>query len=738
MPTSRQGTANIGHTPWLDTTRLRLSSTRLRRGATLTGVIVALQIVIFTGFYSGQVIPPYDFLGTYAGEAFVWWTDGGFFSSPEWIPYVRGGYPAGAGLQNSGWYIPTGITTLFSPYTLHMAAILAALHVAFGAYGMYFLLRAFRAGFGVALFASVAIFFGVGFYSNASHIDIARSYAWLPWILLVLTPMWQWKKWWSIPLATLILWQALTGMYPGMLFAAVYALIPWMTVVILMYRPRFTAFLLPLIVSGIAALLLSMPRILPFLLLDSGDSVTGTGNQSQFTPSIFGTLLFGYGFDYQMPNDLTMRSFFVPATVIVLALFARWRDPLCKVALAIGVPSLLLGMPFFPWFEATQQLPGLGFSRFTMSDFKLFLVVSAILAACSGLRTLLSSTNPIRLNRSSVLSITLGCLLVIVFVLLALRGPQKISDTLPPLLIFCLVLVIASTYVFYQGGCYLHRHPNSQGLKSGFVAVMIALTALSGTVWAYSTPDPWRVPREEIEVGIFGATVDSLISERAENTEATTQRPARTPLPQDFTWEMLTSETGNGAFFSGQYTLGAYVNLKRAPSTKALEDTLLTSEFRNEFAAYLALPGTLLAVDPDGRTSRDALTECTEKGECGITATPTAYEPGRYKYRVSLESATVVDLNEAFFPGWEAEVCTDTNECLPLTPESSPYGTVQLSLPSGNYDLSLHYSTPGKQTGWLLFFLGVLGLVGAAMTAGIVHSRRRVVEDVVQTGPGSV
>ncbi|WGD38066.1 hypothetical protein [Lysinibacter sp. HNR] len=706
-----------------------LSSTALRRGITLSALILILQLSVFLPFYTGHAIPPYDFLGAYAGDAFVWWTDGGFFERTEWVPYLWAGYPSAGGLQNSAWYLPTGLITAFGPYSMHMAAILAALHVAFGAYGMYFLLRALRSGFFVSLFASVALFFGVGFFSNASHIDIARAYAWLPWVLLVFTPLWKWKRWWSIPLSSLILWQALTGIYPGTTVAAVYALIPWTVVICLIYRPKIKSFILPLAVSGFAALLLSMPRLLPYALLND-DGSSAFGESSVFSPSVLGTVLFGYGVQNDIPNDVTMRSFFVPVTVLALTAFARWTDPLCKLGLAIGVPAFLLGMPFLPWFEATRNLPGLSLSRFTMSDFKLFLVLAAILLASSGLKTLTSSKQQPRLSRGILISLAASWLVVAGFGILAIRGPYSKLDTIPALLLLCLVLAIVTAFITFNHTLD-HKKFGTTGQKSVttlFSFAMIFLTGTSGILWAYSTPGPWKSDRVPTEIAAYGETVDNLISQRAENMSDRTQRPARTPLPPNFGDHDLYDNRGNAAFFSAEYSIAGYINLKRSNSHNTLEHALLKSEIREELAAFLALPGTVLAVADDGSTSAESLLACVLENDCGVDSTPISYAPGEYTYQLSLSSPRTVVLNESFFPGWSAQACFADGRCEILDPQLSPYGIIQIALPSGDFDLSLSYLPPGRTAGWILFGSGLMVLLGAVAVVMFIKRRQKETE----------
>lgn len=717
----------VSRSPGLEQLRVFVAGTSLRRGITVFAVLVFLQVVMFWQFYAGIGIPPYDFLGAYAGDAFVWWTDGAFFAPPEWIPYVWGGYPSASGLQNSAWYLPTGIVAMFGTYNLHAAAILAAIHVAFGACGMYLLLRAFRVDFFISLFGAVALFFGVGFFSNASHIDIARAYAWLPWVLWILTPLWPWRKWWSIPLASLLLWQAITGIYPGIAVSSVYVLIPWILMLSLVFKPKFSEYVLPAALAGVTALLLSMPRVLPYLLLNDGSSEPAP-EASLFSGSVLGTMLFGYRYDYDIPNDLTMRSLFVPVTVIVLALFARWSDPICKVAFALVGPAVLLGMPFWPWFSAVQHLPGLQLSRFSMSDFKVFMVVGAILLAVSGLRTLCSRARVARPALGLVLSIATAWVILLGFTVLAIRGPQAKVDTVPPLLLLATAVSLVTAYVAFDVVASRQQSLAAARCRARevLVASVIVLTGVSGAVWAYGTAGPWLVDRVPAEMAAYGATVDELVAARQARPTGLAQRPARAAVQSGFEQADLYASQGNAAFFNGEYSLPGYVNLKRSESHVALMEALLDPNIGPYFADFMAMPGAMLATESDGLVELEALRSCTERYDCGIDVTPVAYDVDRFVYRVDVLDQTTVTLNEAFFPGWKATACVTAEQCHTLRVTGSEAGTIMLDLPAGQYDVTLQYEAPGRKTAWLLFSSGVLLAAVSAATTFLFSRREKV------------
>lgn len=669
---------------------------------TLLAILVVLEFVVFGRYFTGESIPPWDFLGSYNTTAYLWWEKSSFFHPIDWIPNSLAGYPAALILQDSSWYIPVGIAALFGPFTLHASAIVAALHVAFGSVGTYALVKSFRMPFSVATFAAVAGFFAVGYFSNAQHVDIARAYAWAPWILLVLSPRWPWRKFWSIPLASLVLWQAVTGMYPGMIFTSLYVGIVWVAVYQWQDRPSLSSFIGPVALSAVAAALLCAPRILPYFLL-SGDTAAELPDTSKFDLSMVGTLVYGYGHFTGFPNDLSMNSFFLPVTVLVLSCFASLRDGISRLALAIGIPAFALGMPFFPWFDFTQSLPGLGLSRFTMSDFKVFVVLAAVLLASSGMYRLLSRSP---MSRTVFWTRFGGAALVAAILFVARKaGPFTRSEWLPG---FALLVTVLALILIYRVG----RLPSRSYLLA---TAVVALTALSGSVWAMTTTLTWSTPRVAAEKGTYGASVDTLLTERR-SAKLETRRPARIPLGAGYDEGVLFSPVWNGSYYLDRDAVGGYVNVKGSETVNRLTTSLMKPESGPALAEFLAAPGLVLS----GESTPQRMMDCVEFAACGdAAALPVRYRPGEFTYTISASEPTLAVLNEAYYTGWEAQACTAT-DCTMLTTVRNGDGLIQVSLPKGLYDLKLQYHAPGRAGGWGMF---ALGLVGAFLGAFVRRPR---------------
>lgn len=665
----------------------------LLRLGTLLLLVVVLEAAIFLPYFTGAKIPPWDFLGSYNTAAFLWWSEGSFFRPMDWVPSSLAGYPAALMLQGSSWYLPVGFFAVFGPFTLHSSAVVSALHVAFGFCGTYALTRSFRLPFSVAAFAAVAGFFAVGYFSNAQHVDIVRAYAWTPWLFLVLSPRWPWQKIWSVPLAALMLWQAVTGMYPGMIFATVYVGVVWVAVFQWQDRPGFRSFLGPLSIATTAATLLCAPRLLPYMLLAS-DTAGDLPETSKFDVAMIGTLLFGYGDPGGFPNDISMNSFFLPATVLALCWFADYGQRISRLGLAVGIPAFALGMPFLPWFGLTQSWPGLGLSRFTMSDFKVFILLAVVLLACSGMQCLLKGAP---MESTAFWTRFSGALaLSIILLTVGISGPYTPWNWLPgfALLLLVLALILSCRFIWSSKRAIV--------LPIG----VLVFTISSGALWAHTTQSPWGVSRISAEIETFGLSVDELISMRPV-TAHEVQRPARNPLPNGYDYGMIFSPGWNSSYYTGQDAVGGYVNVKGSETVSRLTESLIDPNSGTAFAEFLAAPGRLLSAE----ASPENLRACAKSAACGDAAiVPTGYAAGYFKYQVSAANSTTAVLNEAYYAGWAAQACY-VDGCKNLDSSRSADGLIQVSLPEGNYALQVQYHAPGRAVGWVVFATGVAVLI---------------------------
>ena len=699
-------------------------------GAELLGVVAllsALELLMFRGYYSGSYAPPWDFLGSYNTEAFAWWNEGSFFRPAEWISHSWGGYPAAVSIQNSAWYLPVGIVSLITPFTIHAAAALAAAHYAFGAAGVYVLGRLSRLGRAPSVFGLVAYFFVAGFYAQAEHVDIARGYAWIPWILAATSPFWPWRRWWAVPLAVIIFWQALLGTYPGMIVAVGYCVVAWVLIHQFTTRTAVRKYLLPLGVSAAMSLLLLAPKYVPALLLDSGASGPYV-DASQISWSQLATVFLPYG-NPSIPTDIALRSFFLPATCFVLAGLANLRGSLERALLGVLATAVILGLPGTPWHDAVSRMPGLSFSRYRMSDFRSMLLAAICVLAMTALSRIIREAPlaaPAR-RRSYVRRAAWLAVLPLLLVVLGVANGFDASEWTPALLITSTACVVVALAVLPLPQQLIAYRMNARPAA----VVLVLLSLVSGATWAFATTAPWRSPRVYAETASFGATVDELLSERPADTPLE-QRPARAPVAEPPVASDIVNTHWNAGFYSDTDSVGGLVNLKRSASFQALQSALLDPRTSDDVNHFMAAPGIVVEME-NGQLPSDAeVDSCVSSGECGVGLKVEAdgYAPGHLDYLVDAASTSVVAANESYYLGWHVSACaTDGSRCVELGAGRGPAGVMIAEVPPGRWKIAFDYITPGSQKSWIAFGAG-LALLLAWSAVGAVRSIRRSREHI--------
>lgn len=675
------------------------------QGATVVCVLVALELLVFRGYFTGAVSPaPDDFIGSYNNEPLAWWRDLLSGGLPDWIPYAWGGYPAAVSIQNGSWYLPLGLTAAVAPYTIHAAAVLQALHVGFGALGVYVLGRRWGLGHLSALFGLASYFFAVGFFSNGLHPDIVRGFAWAPWVVLCLSPAFAWRSRWGVPLATVVFWQALVGAYPGVLVALGYAGVVWVVACQVTRRPRIGSYLAPLAVAAACALLLALPKYLPAMVLRGGASPTGQ-DDSVFSPAMWGTLFFRYDLP-SLPNDLSMRSFFVVAPVWALVAVAWRHRARVAVPAAAALTAVVLGMPWLPWYHALAALPGLGMSRFRMADFRVPLVLSLVVIAMVVLSAELRGAAGGGGRRRSLL--TAGALVAVPLAAgVAATGGgytvEQVAQAWTVLAVACTVVGWLTVRVNRERG------PARRSAAAACAVALTGIAAISGVGWAFDVTPPWRFDREEIETSTWGSDSAALIS-TYQGDDGLAQRPARVPL--DDTVAPPTDVHWNAAFYTGSDAVGGYVNLKGSESfaqaLRAVTDdgTYFTAR------SLLAAPGIAVAVPDDASLPPvDATEACVLDHACGagVTVVPDGYSAGHLRYQVTTAAAAHLLFNEAFYPGWRATLCAPSGgSCSQADVSMGAAGLVLADVPAGTWEVLLDYTTPFRSAGLWLFVVGAV------------------------------
>lgn len=687
-----------------------------RRHLAEAGVVLAVLLVLegitFARYFSGELTPGFDFFGTYNSEAYAWWQAASAPSIPDWMPQLWGGYPAVVNLQNSSFYLPVGVASLFGGHTIQVAAVVSALHVAFGAAGAYLFVRRWGAGAIPSLLALVAWFFAVGFFANATHVDIARGSAWLPWLMLVLSVRWPWARWWSAAVGALIVSQAILGTYPGILVAFGYSVGAWIIVQLVVYRPGLRAVVIPAAVTAIAGALLTLVRFLPALAVRGGEPFV-RADVSTFGPRELGTLLYPYSYDVNGGYALFV-AVFLPAGIIALLPFVvragRSRRMLC-VAVP-GAVAALLGFPFWPWHELVTSLPGMALSRFRLSDFKVVLLFCLVALAALALDALLRRQLPVAELRERLrdwrfwVPGLLGLTGLAVLAAIGLRYPYAaVPSVLQWLLLLCGLLLAASLAL-----------ARPQRIRTVLAGALVVVTAGSGIIAVYGGNAEWRIPRVETEAAYFGAPISELI---APGGDERVRRPARlAPPPPDQPQDNLAGFYSAG-FYDGSASVYGYVNLVGVETFAVVRASVADGAPRAvDHRVFWSAAGLLIRTPGGIVPSTAQIDRCESTGSCGdgFSADAVGYRTGFLAYRVQADRTSTISANEAWYPGWRTSLCPAVGgACFEVQNRRGPAGQVVFDLPAGTWTVQLEYRLPRMTQAWAAFALGVLMTLGVTI-----------------------
>lgn len=442
-------------------------------------VIIALEILTFWSYAIGFTSVNGDANAHYLADAYAWWNRGGIMNPPQWLSYAWMGRPAGSNLQDGSYVLPVGIANAISPWSPQVSALTSAVLAGLGAFGMYILVRRMFDHHWIAVLASIGQFFAPGIFANAQFLDFHRGAAYLPWLLLVASPLWFWHRRWGLPLAAVILWQVAVGIYPGQLVAGVLCVGAWTAV---WAAPRLRAsWLWRLMVAGCVAAGLSVVKFAPALL-------QGTGNRPvepqrlQVGLTSLSTLIYPYD-DPAIPSDIALRPFFIVAPLLLLAVLARPSTRHVGSPLAMGIAAVVgIAAAHLPP-AVIGEIPGFGLSRVIVNDFRTYLIPSLVLLGAAGARQLTNGAVGSKAARRSSL-LLLAWALLLALPLSWERGLGLMVGVLPPL-----VILGASALVLWWWTRARTRERSRCAL-----AGLGALAALSGLFFAYSVTSTWASP----------------------------------------------------------------------------------------------------------------------------------------------------------------------------------------------------------------------------------------------------
>ena len=658
-----------------------MSRRSLWLGLAFLAALTTQNLLYFSRHYFQGWTVPWDFLATYHAVPQFWIEAARLHIDSAWIPFQGMGYPRYMNLQSGFYYPPFWLFVAADrPYTAEAAIVMQGMHVLFGAMGAGLCARLLGMRWSLALLAAVLYQGFGGFYSNASHPDIVRAYALLPWVFAPVLSPWRSSRLLvlSIGLQPLWVYALCTGGYPGNMIAQLFVVgVVLVARTGLNYREvgqRSYGFLVALAV--LAGVLLAGASLVPAMMdraqihraVDMGGPV-----QHQFAAwkDLVVALVMRTEQDY-FRDDPTMRSWFISVPVVALLCM---RASLGRTGATTGwalVSLLALGMAtgVFHWLAAAV-LPPLGFSRFPMADYKGAAALGAVILAVESLHLLSNGVRPQPRWRYAWLAILLAYTGVSVLALSLNSWPPAKLDLL-------FVVVLATAFLL---GAAQRAHNFRPWLLAAVAAVAIA--DWGRVHWGagyFHSPDAkaWLENR-----------IGTLDSARRSLSARLTAPPACRPTRIDVAATDVAHVPWQG-YYTGEYLSQDY---------SAAENLRPLQQIRSNPSLYQfgLRPWSALLMPEAGRVAPEQM-----------LALPTAplqcvhYGTTRVEYQVNLyRPATVVE-NEAYWAGWSAEVngrriaATEVN------------GYRAWSLPAGQYRIYPRFRPPWRIQGLLVTGLGSL------------------------------
>ena len=667
--------------------------------------VFGFTLFVFRGYLSGEVAPPWDFYGDYYTQAFSWWDLGSFFQPTSYMPYLISGYPAHLGLQFSAFYLPVGFIAEFFQYTIVNAARLQALTIAIGIVGVYVFSRRWGISNGSSIVASFGYLFSAGFFSNASHIDIVRAWAFLPWLLLLLSPVKN-LRWWNIPIAVIIWFQFFVGAYPGNIASFAYLFLFFVLVIIYFNRNSIKKLAFWYSITVIPGLLLSGVKWIPFLISSSGPQIQ---NQVKVNLGIFSTIFFPYGGtgqsgDAVLPNDLTQRTFFVIPLILLLTAFARGNKFITTVGLLFLTGSIILGIDFPILTHWQENLPLLDLSRFRTIDFKPGISLSLGLLAGVGLDNLTKRFKLFPKFKEIKFEIAQYFVILSIF-LSALFIGRKVGFSAQDIKVTYLWVSLSFFVIFTL---FVLLRYKLQIAIQGLVIVSVCFIGIS---WANSFKDPWQVPRVPTENLYFGSEVSQLIANQLDKKLISRPERVGPALPIPYPGEMII-QFWNFNDLKRSYSTGGYVTIKGNKNFDKYVEYAVDKKNSNVIS-FLQEKSQVKFLNSE----ESSVDLCFVNRTCEFNDSTyefTEYNSGLFKINLieNVKSMRIV-INEIGWNGWKARGCVSVNQCVDLdVGKQDDNLLLNAQIPAGIKTLEFNYVTPGLKNSWILFYLTLFYVAG--------------------------
>lgn len=341
---------------------------------------------------------------------------------PLWNPLMRNGTPHYAVLGMPVWYIIT-LVMAYVGYTPATVAFCYAIHIAIGGFGVYLLagqelknIKELSRTDDCACFLGGVLYCGSGlFLSNAQHIMIIISAAWIPYVFLGMRAFLQ-KKHLIFALGTgFAASQLLLGGYPEMFFNLFLFLIPYTLYFgydknktfcknVISCAGKFVLVCICTVISG-AAILLPFLKNMSLITRGNGLGQVASG----YSPLIYLSVLFPEMLRF-IPYGIGMSNFYMGIiTLLLLPVILERRQKNKKLYGSLAVVSffLCMGRTAFIYMLLYRFVPMYASFRFPTTN-RVFLMIFVMLTFVPALSDIMKTGNiPLK-----VLKVTLSLMIV--------------------------------------------------------------------------------------------------------------------------------------------------------------------------------------------------------------------------------------------------------------------------------------------------------------------------------------
>jgi len=668
--------------------------------------IILINLVVFYKYWLGISTPPWDFLGGGMVEQYRFYKDGGFFDPPSWFPYAWFGIPEYQMVQDGGWFLPVGITAEIFGWHPANAARLQALLILIGSLGMFFLVKTFLPNKFYPTIAACLYTFIPVFYSNAQHYSSVRSAALLPWLLYFLHPKNISKTRFSVFIGSIVIFQTITGSYPGNLIATFYTSIIYIFIICLPACVNYSRYLRSLIIMGIAGIAMGLIRYLPVIQLQESFP-SNVGNQAGVTAYNLIYLILPFIGENLPWEDPTLRSLYIGSFSFAVLFFLSRKIKEIFPWIFILVVSFLLMAQNSLNTQIREVIPFIDISRFGITDWRNTFNLSVIMITVYILKSIpenVQSTN-IFLRLSLFISILLS---------LIYFGFNNGHSTLN-LVIYGLI----SLFFFYL--IYRFRVPS----RFNQYLVVISLT-LAGIIFVFQNSFTWMTTVKEQNFNIYNNTFTNVQETMVYPMKF---RPARVSfLPLPLTPENYKNDQRYNRFWlTGGFGAFGYHNIKDINAYSSLFPRL--EKETDPVISFLMSKSKQLAVkNTDGLEQN--LVDCVNSIGCpsdiGVKINQVSFDKEREVFRINSSVDFILVQNEMYSPVWSGSICTD-DDCLEVPAYAVLDSLRSWNLPKGEYTFETNAKTPLNNIRWILFFIGfTLALVTTIFPKSSVDRRTTI------------